>query len=369
MKNITAADVARAMDEFAPRAYAESFDNTGLLTGEPATEITGILVTHDCLEEVVDEAAEKGCNMIVSFHPIIFSGLKSLTGRTYVERAVMKAIRLGISIYAVHTALDNSFHGVNAGMCRALGLSDRKILIPQEGSLKKITAYVPAAQADDVRRALFSAGAGAIGNYDSCSYNLSGTGTFRALEGANPFVGDIGELHHETEEMISAIFPRHCQPRVIKALLSAHPYEEPAFEIIALDNTDRHIGMGMTGMLPGGGIDETDFLHLLRDVFDARGIRYSAPTGRKIKKVAVLGGSGSFALKAAIAAGADAFVSADFKYHDFFGAENRILIADIGHFESERHTKNILFDYLSEKFTNFAVRLSDINTNPINYLQ
>lgn len=207
-------------------------------------------------------------------------------------------------------------------MCRALGLSDRKILIPQEGTLKKITAYVPAAQADDVRRALFLAGAGAIGNYDSCSYNLSGTGTFRALEGANPFVGDIGELHHETEEMISAVFPRHCQPRVIKALLSAHPYEEPAFEIIALDNTDRHIGMGMTGMLPAAAWTRRTFCTYCAMSSMPEGYVIPHLLAGRLKKVAVLGGSGSFALKAAIAAGADAFVSADFKYHDFFGAEN-----------------------------------------------
>lgn len=367
-QKVTVKDVAAALEEFAPRQYAEGFDNTGLLVGEPDTEVTSILVAHDCLEEVVAEAQAKGCNLIVAFHPIIFSGLKSLTGRTYVERAVMRALRAGIAIYAIHTALDNSFHGVSAGMCDALGLTDREILIPQEGTVKKITTYVPTSHTDRVREALFSAGAGHIGPYDCCSYNADGTGTFRALEGADPFVGRIGELHRENETKISAVFLKHQEKDIVKALASSHPYEIPAYEISSLDNESGQIGMGMTGLLPEP-VDEMAFLKILRERFDARGIRYSAPTGRKIRKAAVLGGAGSFALKAAIAAGADAYVSADFKYHDFFGAEGRILIADIGHFESERFTKNILHDYLIKIFTIFAVRLSEINTNPINYLQ
>lgn len=367
-EKVTVKDVTTALNEFAPRQYAEGFDNTGLLVGEPDTEVTGILVAHDCLEEVVIEAEEKGCNLIVAFHPIIFSGLKSLTGKNYVERTVMRALRSGIAIYAIHTALDNSFHGVSAGMCDALGLIERKILIPQEGTMKKITTYVPAFHADRVREALFSAGAGQIGPYDCCSYNVDGMGTFRALEGADPFVGHIGELHRENETRISAVFLKHKEKDIVKALTSFHPYEVPAYEIITMDNGSGQIGMGMTGLLPEP-LNEMTFLKTLYERFDARGIRYSASTGRKIRKVAVLGGAGSFALKAAIAAGADAYVSADFKYHDFFGAEGRILIADIGHFESERFTKNILHDYLIKIFTIFAVRLSEINTNPINYLQ
>lgn len=311
-QKVTVKDVAAALEAFAPRQYAEGFDNTGLLVGEPDTEVTGILVAHDCLEEVVAEAQAKGCNLIVAFHPIIFSGLKSLTGRTYVERAVMRALRAGIAIYAIHTALDNSFHGVSAGMCDALGLTDREILIPQEGTMKKITTYVPTSHTDRVREALFLAGAGHIGPYDCCSYNADGTGTFRALEGADPFVGRIGELHRENETKISAVFLKHQEKDIVKALANSHPYEIPAYEITSLDNGSGQIGMGMTGLLPEP-VDEIAFLKILRERFDARGIRYSAPTGRKIRKAAVLGGAGSFALKAAIAAGADAYVSADFK--------------------------------------------------------
>ena len=348
-EKITVRDVAAALEEFAPRTYAEGFDNTGLLVGEPQTEVTGILVAHDCLEEVVAEAQEKGCNLIVAFHPIIFSGLKSLTGRSYVERAVMRALRAGIAIYAVHTALDNAFHGVSAGMCDALGLQHRRVLDPQKDTLRQLTTYVPTAYAERLREALFAAGAGRIAPYEACSFNAEGTGTFRALDGAAPFVGEIGELHREAETMVRVVFLRHLQGAVVRALQAAHPYQMPAYEITTLENGPGKIGMGMIGTLEQP-MSEMDFLHLLRERFDARGIRYSAPTGRRVGTVAVLGGAGSFALSQAIAQGADAYVSADFKYHDFFGAEGRILIADIGHFESERFTKNILHNYFSSPF-------------------
>lgn len=367
-EKVTVRDVAAALEEFAPTAYAEGFDNTGLLVGEPDAPVTGILIAHDCLEQVVAEAESAGCNLIVSFHPIIFSGLKSLTGKTYVERAVMRALRTGIAIYAIHTALDNAPQGVSDGMCRALDLTSCRVLVPQESTMKKITAFVPAAHADAVREALFDAGAGRLGHYDRCSYGTDGTGTFRALDGADPFVGQVGQTHREPETMLSAVFLRHLENGIVQALRAAHPYEMPAYEITPLDNLDGQTGMGKIGLLPRP-MPETEFLYLLRDRFDARGIRYSALRGRPVEKVAVLGGAGSFALKAALAAGADAYVSADFKYHDFFGAEGRILVADIGHFESERFTKNILYGFLSKKFTIFAVRLSDLNTNPINYLQ
>ena len=361
-------DVARALEQLSPTIYAEDFDNVGLLVGSPSSIVKGILITHDCTEEVVMEAVEKGANMIIAFHPIIFSGLKRLTGSNYVERAVMTAIKNDIAIYAIHTALDNSWEGVNEGMCRALGLKGRKILIPQKNTLYRLSTYVPLSHSEIVRTALSAAGAGAMGDYDQCSWTTRGTGRFCGKEGATPYVGSVGLLHSEEEDMINVIVPSHCKSSVINALLSSHPYEEPAYEIVALENKNKRIGMGLIAHLPYA-MDEKSFLEMVRDTFDARGIRHSAFTGKKIKKVAVLGGSGSFAITSARRAGADAFITADLKYHDYFSAEGDILLADIGHFESERFTKNILWDYISEKFTNFAVCLSDIDTNPINYLQ
>lgn len=367
MDKITVKDVVGALEEKYPLYYAEDFDNTGLLTGSLNDPVQGILVTLDSTEEVVEEAARRGCNLIVSFHPIVFKGLRSLSTDSYVTRAVVSAIRHGISIYALHTAMDNDFEGVNAAICERIGLSDRQILIPKPSSMGLVTTYVPQKQADRVREALFEAGGGKIGRYDGCSYNLSGEGTFRPLEGASPFVGEVGRVHRENEIRISMVFPFHLKRQIVGALRRSHPYEEPALEILLLDNPHPQVGMGMVGVLDEE-MDEMSFLEMLKERLRSGCVRYSDLLGRKIKKVAVLGGAGAFAISKAISFGADAFVSADFKYHDFFSANGRILLADIGHYESEQFTKNILLDYLKEKFTNFAVCISDEKTNPINYL-
>lgn len=363
---MTIQDVTNYLETLAPLHYAEDFDNVGLLVGDYSTEVTGILVSLDTLEAVVDEAIEQNCNLIVSFHPIIFSGLKKLNGKNYVEKTVIKAIRNNIAIYSMHTALDNSYKGVAAAMADKLSLQDKRVLLPKSGLIKKLTTYVPNKNADTVRRALFEAGAGAIGNYDNCSFNLKGLGTFLGNADANPTIGTKGVLQQESETYISVVFEKHLERKVIKALFDSHPYEEVAYEIITTDNTHQNIGMGMLGQLAEAEAP-SDFLEKLKEIFNLKSIRHSEMLDISIKKVAVLGGSGSFAINAAIQAAADIYISADFKYHDFFKAENRIILADIGHFESEQFTKNLLADYLTKKFRNFAVVLSKTNTNPIHY--
>ncbi len=364
---MTIKDITQAIEEIAPLQYAEDFDNVGLLVGDYNTNVTGVLVSLDTLENVVDEAIEYQCNLIVSFHPIIFSGLKKLNGNNYVERVVLKAIQNNIAIYAMHTALDNSFKGVSAKMAEILGLKNRKILLPKAGLIKKLTTYVPKQDAEKVRKALHVAGAGAIGNYSDCSFNIEGRGTYRGNENSNPTLGESGRLHTENETFISVIFEKHLENDVLKTLFATHPYEEVAYDIITTDNTHQHIGMGMVGELTDE-LSEKEFLSFLKKQFKLQSIRYSKLLGKPIKKVAVLGGSGSFAINAAKYSGADIYISADFKYHDFFKAENRLVLADIGHYESEQFTKNLLADYLTEKFRNFAIILSKNNTNPINYL-
>lgn len=359
-------DVISELEKLAPSDYAEDFDNVGLLVGDKEAEVTKILVTHDTLESVVEEAVEKGANLIVSFHPIIFSGLKSLTGKNYVERAVMKAIKNEVAVYAIHTAYDNSIHGVNHIISTYLGLKNTRILIPQKGTLEQLVTYVPDAHAEKLRNALFEAGAGSIGKYDSCSFNISGKGSFRAKEGADPFVGSIGELHYENETRVSVVFERHRRAKLLRMLRDHHPYEEVAYEILALENNDKNIGMGMIGELDRE-MEGKEFLKFLKERMKAESVRHSEILSGPIKKVAVLGGSGSFAIEAALGRGADAFVTADLKYHDFYRAEGRILLADIGHYESERYTKVGLTSYLSEKFPNFAILKSEINTNPVHY--
>ncbi len=360
-------DITTCIEEIAPLNYAESFDNVGLLVGNYNTEVTGVLVTLDTLENVVDEAIEKYCNLIVSFHPIIFSGLKKLNGNNYVERVVLKAIKNDIAIYSMHTALDNSFQGVNAKICEVLGLQNKKVLIPQKNTIKKLTTYVPNNNAEKIRMALFKAGAGSIGNYDYCSFNTEGYGTYKGNENSNPVIGEKGKLHTENETFMSVIFEKHKENSILTALFNAHPYEEVAYDIVPLDNMNQEIGLGMIGELTEEK-SELDFLKFLKETMNAKGIRHSKLIGKPIKKVAVLGGSGSFAIQNAISAEADIYVTSDIKYHEFYKAEGKLVIADIGHYESEQFTKNLLVDILTKKFLNFAIILSNKNTNPIYYL-
>ena len=360
-------DFITHLEALAPLAYAEEFDNVGLLVGDKNTKLTGVLVTLDTLETVVNEAIEKKCNLIISFHPIIFKGLKKITGNSYVERVVLKAIENKIAIYAIHTALDNAFEGANAGLCEILGLQNKTVLIPQSGTLKKLTTYVPEESAEAIKTALFKVGAGNIGNYNNCSFNINGEGTFKGNENSNPVIGVKHILQKEKEVQININFEKHLEKTVLKALFQNHPYEEVAYEIITLENTNQHIGMGMIGVLEAP-MNGSEFLNFIKNKFNCAVIRHSELLNTTIQKVAVLGGSGSFAIEAAKSAGAQAFITSDLKYHDFFIAENKLLLADIGHYESEQHIKNILVAYLKKKITNFAVVLSTINTNPVKYI-
>lgn len=359
-------DVINHLEQLAPHAYAEDFDNVGLLVGNKNTEVTGILVTHDTLEEVVDEAIAKQCNLIVSFHPIVFSGIKKFNQQDYVNRVVVKAIKNDIAIYATHTALDNVQNGVNSTLCDQLNLINRKILIPKKNYIHKLTTFVPLKDAESLKSSLFNAGAGTIGNYSHCSFSIEGKGTFMGNEDSNPVIGEKGTVHTEDEVQIGVTFEKHLEGRILNALFSSHPYEEVAYEITSLNNDYQNIGMGMIGEF-SKPINEIDFLTLVKRQLPTDCIRHSKLLSKTIKKVAVLGGSGSFAIKNAQRSGADAFITADLKYHDFYKAENNILLCDIGHFESEQYTKSLLFEYLTKKIPNFAIILSDINTNPVNY--
>ena len=365
--NMIIQDVINHLELLAPLHYAEDFDNVGLLVGNKTDQVTGVLVTLDTLETVVDEAIENNCNLIVSFHPIIFKGLKKINGNSYVERVVIKAIQNKIAIFAIHTALDNSMVGVNDIICNTLNLSNKSILLPQQGTIKKLTTYVPTENATALRASLFKAGAGTIGNYENCSFNTDGTGTYQGNENSNPVKGEKGTLHYEKETQISVTFQKHLESKILKALFKNHPYEEVAFEVATLDNYNQTIGMGMVGELQNEMKTE-EFLSFLKKKMNVSLIKHSKITKKTVKRIAVLGGSGSFAIQAAKSVNADVFVTSDLKYHDFFSAEDQILLADIGHYESEQFTKSFLADYLSKKFTNFAVVLATTNTNPVKYL-
>ena len=371
---MTVKNITDYIEKLAPLDFAEDFDNVGLLVGSFDKKVTGVLVTLDTLESTIEEAIDKKCNLIISFHPIIFKGLKKLNGKNYVERVVIKAIKNDIAIYATHTALDNSSRGVSAKMSEIIGLVNTKILIPQKGNIKKLTTYVPHSNADSLRNSLFEAGAGNIGNYENCSFNIEGTGTYQGNENSNPLIGKKGTMHAEPETFISVIFERHLEGEILNALFKTHPYEEVAYDVVTLDNEHQEIGMGMVGDLTNE-MEGVQFLEYLKGKFNLKMLRFTDLHNKKIKKVAVLGGSGSFAIPFAKNSGADVYITSDLKYHDFYTAEDQIILVDIGHYESEQFTKNLLVDYLTKKFTNFAaalpagrIILSEKNTNPINYL-
>ncbi|MDD3321254.1 MAG: Nif3-like dinuclear metal center hexameric protein [Paludibacter sp.] len=359
--------ICSLIEEVAPLSLQESYDNAGLLVGNSQMEVSSVLVCIDVTEKVLEEALLKKCNLIISHHPLIFSGLKQITGQNEVQRCVVKAIKNDIAIYAAHTNMDNVLAGVSGKMAEKIGLKNIRILLPKEDSLLKLITFVPRIHSYAVREALFTAGAGHIGNYDSCSFNVEGLGTFKANDEAQPFVGRINEFHTESEIKIEVILPDYLKFKVLTALLKTHPYEEPAYDLIPLKNSWKQVGTGIVGDLEEPE-EELFFLNRIKSIFNVPMIRHTNLSGKKVKSIALCGGSGSSFLKNAISVNADVYISGDFKYHEFFEAENRILIADIGHFESEQFTKDIFYEIITKKIPTFAVQISDSKTNPINYL-
>lgn len=359
-------DIISCLEELAPLTYQENYDNSGLICGDADWEATSALLCLDCTEETLEEAVSLGCNLVVAHHPLIFKGLKKLTGTTFVERTLIKAIQHKIAIYACHTNLDNVKQGVNQKIAEKLGLQDLRILSPKSGQLHKLVTFVPSSHLDPLRSALFLAGAGNIGNYDSCSFVQEGTGTFRGNEHSHPFLGKAQELSSEKEIRLEVIYESAKEKELIKTLKQHHPYEEPAFDCYPLSNRHPGIGSGMIGSFPVA-LSETEFLSLVKSELKVPCIRHTRFLSNPIKNLAFCGGSGRFLLEQAIASKAQAFLTADFKYHDFFEVERKLLLVDPGHFETEQFTPEIFYGCIQNKFPKFAIRLSKINTNPIHY--
>ena len=359
-------NISDSLEQLAPTSYQEGYDNAGLLTGNALIECTGVLCTLDATEDVILEARQKGCNLVVAHHPIIFSGLKKLTGQTYVERAIIAAIKNDVAIYAIHTNLDNILSGVNGRIADKIGLQNRKVLAPKQNTLMKLIVFVPVENAENLRNSLFIAGGGNIGGYSDCSFSSKGVGTFKPGEGTNPYRGEIGKRELTEEERIEVIFPGYLREKLLSAMFEAHPYEEVAYHLIPLANYYQEVGSGLVGEL-AEEMDEISFLAFLKKQFNLRVIKHTPFLERKVKSVALCGGSGSSLIKNALSAKADFYITSDVKYHEFFDAENRIVIADIGHWESEQFTIDFLHDFLLSKFTTFAVLKSTVKTNPVNY--
>ncbi len=360
-------EITAYLNSLVPLALQESYDNCGLLIGNSSEEINAALICLEVTNSVMDEAVANNCNLIISHHPLIFTGIKSLTGKNEIERLVIRAIRSNIAIFAIHTNLDNQSDGVNKMLCDKLGIENPKILSPLYEKLRKLVTFCPPSHMEVVRDAIFKAGAGHIGNYDSCSYSSSGMGTFKGLPGSDPFVGEAGKLHSEHELRFETIFPIFLEKDIIDALCKAHPYEEVAYDIIPLNNLYLQTGAGMIGMLPKA-IDAEEFLLKVKNILKVDAIRHTDLKNKKVQRISVCGGSGSFLIKDAMRCGADMYMTGDIKYHDFFIPENQFILADIGHYESEQFTKELIYTLLKKKFTTFALLISGINTNPVNYM-
>ena len=359
-------EIIDCIEEFAPPALQESWDNSGLITGNPETKVHSALISLDVTEEVINDAIEHGDNLIIAHHPIIFSGIKRLNGYSETERVVIKAIKHDIAIYAAHTSIDIVKNGVSWRMARKLGLVSVDTLSKGKGLLKKFVVYVPQSHADLVRDALFDAGAGNIGNYSSCSFNSAGYGTFKGNESTTPFAGNPGEFHTEEEIKIETVFPFYLQSKVISSVLKVHPYEEVAYDIFPLENKHDSIGLGVTGYLKDE-MPAREFLESVKEIFHCQ-VKYAGEINKMIKKVALCGGAGSSLISDAIHSGADIYITGDIKYHQFFDAGEKMIVADIGHFESEQFTKELFYEIVTNKFSKFAIRLSDVQTNPVKYL-
>ncbi|NQU33170.1 MAG: Nif3-like dinuclear metal center hexameric protein [Bacteroidetes bacterium] len=360
-------EITNYLEHFAPIILQESYDNSGLLIGSYDNEVNKVLITLDITEEVIDEAIEGECQLIIAHHPLIFGGLKKLTGGTLTEKLVVKAIKSDIAIYAIHTNLDNITGGVNSILAEKLGIINARILKPSNQGLHKVVCFCPTDHMKNIQDAMFMAGAGNIGNYDNCSYYSTGTGTFKALEGSNPFVGKQNLLHKEEESRLETIVPAYRLSAVIKAMISAHPYEEPAYDIYNLVNNNNTVGSGMIGELEEE-ITAVKFLMKVKKILGTTYIKHSKLIERPVKKVAICGGSGSFLISAAANQNADLFITADIKYHDYFEHTGFMTIADAGHFETEQPVKELLYSLLKKKFPNFALQISKINANPISFL-
>ena len=359
-------ELIRFLEDFAPLSYQESYDNSGLLIGKPDITLNGAMITLDCTEDVINEAHKKKCNVIICHHPLIFGGIKKLTGSNYVERCISLAIKKDIAIYAIHTNLDNVHNGVNSMICKKLGLLNYTILSPKSDLLNKLIVYCPFDIADKVRNAMFDAGAGNIGEYSECSFSSEGEGTFKASKTSTPYVGEKGKRHLENEVKIECIVPVHLKNRIITSMIAAHPYEEVAYDLFPLANYNERVGSGMIGELKKP-MTPASFLKLVKNKMLAKSIRYTDIKKKLVRKVAVCGGSGSFLINQAKLKVADVFLTSDLKYHQFFDSEGELMLVDIGHYESEQFTKELLYELINKKFPKFAVRLSETNTNPIKY--
>lgn len=361
-------EIIQIIEKEIPVQLQESYDNNGLQLGDANSEILKALISLDLTMDVLIEAKSENCNLIITHHPPIFSAVKTIESNDVLGAMIYFAIKNDIAIYSMHTSFDKYKYGVSYALAEKLLIKNIKVLSPEKNVLRKLITFCPKIQSEALRKALFSAGAGHIGEYDSCSFNTIGEGTFRALEKANPFVGAKGDLHIEQEVKIETIFPFWKQNAVIKALLAHHPYEEVAYDIYLLENRLENSGLGMLGNLEKE-LEKEDFLSFVKGKLKIESLRFNNSFKGKIKKLALCGGAGSSLIREAISSGADAYITADLKYHEFQAASSDILLIDAGHYETEIFALNAIKSLLSEKLPKFATRISETKTNFVSYFK
>jgi len=365
--NMTIIEIVKEIEQIAPLKYQENYDNSGLIIGSYDDKISKVLICFDVTTDVIDEAIEKKCDLIISHHPLIFEGLKKINENSPTGRVIIRAIKGNIAIYAAHTNLDNSMIGVNQMFADKIGLINPTILLPQKGILRKLVTFCPTDKSEEVRNAIFNAGAGHIGEYDCCSFNGDGKGSFKASDKSNPYVGEKNKLHFENEVRIETIFPVHLEKSIIKAMIDAHPYEEVAYDVYIIENQYYNNGAGRIGEIEKP-LKDVDFLRMLKKKLNLKSIRHNKLTGKTIKKVAICGGSGAFLINQAVSQHADILITSEFKYNHFIDTQNKIIIADIGHYESEHFAKELIKSILIKKFPKFAIEISEVEINPVFYL-
>lgn len=359
-------DLTSVIENYAPLSLQESYDNAGLICGSLDNEVSSVLLCTDVTEAVIDEAIAGNFNLIISHHPLSIQPLKNLLPDNWIKRCLIRAIKNDLNIYAAHTNMDAVPKGVSGKIADKLELTKREIL-KKEGKLYSLTFYTPLREAEKVRQAVLDTGAGHIGNYSHCSFNSTGTGTFLSGKDSHPFCGEPSSLHHEEEIKTEITVPDYLLASAVKRLKEVHPYEEPVWNSVCIDNTNPLTGFGIIGELEQA-VDTREFLERIKTIFHCGMIRHTALCKPQVKRIAVCGGSGAFLIRQAISAGADLYITGDIKYHDFFNTENRLILADIGHYESEQYTKEIFYELVTKKISKFAVQFSKVNTNPINYL-
>jgi len=364
---MTIKQVTQFLEQKFPLYLQEDFDNCGVQCGDVRQEITGAMVCFEMSEQVIDEAIAEGCNLVISHHPLILKrGITKILPTDRVGAMICKALAHNMVLYSMHTNIDSGVGGGNDVFAEKLNLQNVKVLEPHKGLYRKLVVFVPKENAEALKSALFEIGCGVQGNYDSCGYTVHGQGQFRPLKGANPHIGEENQLEHVEEERIEMIYPTGLQRTVVQAIYEHHPYEEPAFDLLPLENESRTIGLGRIGELPKV-MPVSEFLECLKDKLGFEHCRYAGDTTKMIHKVAVCGGGGSSFIDLAIASGADAYVSGDFKYHDFFKSHSGTLLVDIGHYEGEYFIKNIIHQQIKENFTNFAALISKMEKVEVKY--